>query len=206
MLSMNQSLAALAATLSLTGAAHADVLYTSSGYATIASPSVNAWCSSCDGSYVVLNPFSLAGASVVTGAEAAAQADWGSDWNITVQVWDSTQTHVLDSATFANGSYGLASVGGDVDDLTFALPSWKLAAGNYFVSFYDPANLAVPGYATGGDSQFQNDSRSGTSDALGTAGAYRLTGVPAVPETSGLALMLAGLALVGVAARRRRQA
>ena len=69
-------------------------------------------------------------------------------------------------------------------------PPQDLAAGSYWISFYDPTNFAVPGYSTGGDLQYQ----IGAGDH-GQAGAYQITGVAAVPEASELSLMLAGRGL-----------
>ena len=199
-MSLTKYVAAAVAALSFAGAAHADALYTSSAYGSIANtPDIN-WCSSCGGQYQVLNPFSLSQSSVVTGLDIGATAWYGMNWNLTVQVWDSTHTNVLDTATFASGSYTTNVLNANVNELTFTLPSWNLAAGNYYVSVVDPTDFAIASYNnTGTDFQYQIG--IGQHD---TSGAYVVSGVSAVPEGSELSLMLAGLALVGTAVRRRR--
>ncbi|HEY8974934.1 MAG TPA: hypothetical protein VIN75_11990 [Burkholderiaceae bacterium] len=199
-MSLTKYVAAAVAALSFAGAAHADALYTSSAYGSIANtPDIN-WCSSCGGQYQVLNPFSLSQSSVVTGLDIGATAWYGMNWNLTVQVWDSTHTNVLDTATFASGSYTTNVLNANVNELTFTLPSWNLAAGNYYVSVVDPTDFAIASYNnTGTDFQYQIG--IGQHD---TSGAYVVSGVSAVPEGSELSLMLGGLALVGTAVRRRR--
>ena len=200
-MTLTKILAAAVAALSLAGAAQADALYTSSAFGSMASPQTNAWCSSCGGSYTVLNPFTLSQASVLTGAETAIQSDYGSNWNVTVSIWDGTHSSVLDTAVFAPANYSTSYVGNDVSALSLVLPSWNLAAGSYYISFYDPNALGVPGYATGGDLQYQLG-----AGGVGEAGAYQISGVSAVLEVSELSLMLAGLAFVGGAALRRKKA
>lgn len=180
-----------------TGAAHADsAVYTSAAFSNMTSPAVD-WCSECGGGQQIVDAFSLSSATVLGGATTAIESDYGSNWNITVSLYDSS-FHVMDSTTFAWGSYSVNYLGNSVDEVKFTLPDWSVGAGNYFIGFTD-YNLGAPGYHVG-DTELQYNLQY--QDSPGTSAALQLTS--SVPEGSSLAFMLAGLGAVAAGLRRRR--
>lgn len=112
------------------------------------------------------------------------------------------------------GFTSVESVGGGIDELSFTFAPIEFTAGTtYWVGLsgngFEAAQLSVldPGY----DGMAQFDGASFDFMATGANGftdvgdqMFQLTGV--VPEPANLALMTAGLAFVGFAARRRRRA
>ena len=202
---------AAALALSLAASAHAGVVYTSSEWSDLAAPASAGWCSGCGSAPLVttLNPFSLSSdlslTAVDIGVLHGATVPPGTILDVTVSVWNSDHSQVLDTTTFAPGAYGVTSVDARADDLSVALPSWNLDAGEYWISFTGPG-VGVLGYATTG-TDFQYDLSPGHDVDLHTSGAYELDGVPeapAVPENSSMALMLAALAGMVALARARR--
>lgn len=190
---------ALGACVAFAGSAHAAAtpVYTSTAFSNITHPTINAWCSECGGTQKIVDAFQLSSATTLGGANTAIQSNYGANWHITVSLYDSSFT-VIDSATFAPGSYSLTGLANNVSEVKFDLPDWSVGAGNYFIGFSD-VNLGAPGYAVDGpELQYNLASRS----SVGTSAALQLTS--AVPEGTNLALMLAGLGALGVALRRRR--
>lgn len=68
------------------------------------------------------------------------------------------------------------------------------------MSWYDAVNMGIPGYS-GGSTMFQ----AGSGD-LPYIAAFQIEGsLAAIPEPESYAMLLAGLGMLGYAARRRKQ-
>lgn len=108
----------------------------------------------------------------------------GSTWN------KATEFQMIGNGTFVNNkSFSFSAIAGVNDNPLFAVQ---------LVSMFAPGTSAYAGsgsaYASAGTIRYDMVTLSGTEIA------------PAVPEPESLALMLAGLAVVGTIARRRRAA
>ncbi len=194
---------AAAAAVSAMPAMAETALYTSGDYYNAATPFVNGLCSPCSNSQftqTIGDRFTLLSAATVTSTDFAIQANYGSNWNISVTIYDAGMS-VLASSTHAPGSYGLDHLANSNVTMVHAdLPSLSLNSGTYYVTWSDDTDMAIPGYtASGAKTMFV----LGYS-TIGVGGAFRIGGIPgAVPEAPGYAMLLAGLGLLGYAARRR---
>jgi hypothetical protein len=173
-------------------------------------PTESAFCTSCNGDAETSDTFTL-GASTTIGGVDVAVVDWyGSPHNtIEVGIWDMALTTQLFSQTFTLGNYTSTNLGNTVDLLSFSLSGPTLAAGNYRMSWYDPANMGMASYAGSGLTQshprIQNLNGYSSIQAGASFQIYDNAGVTPVPEPETYAMMLAGLGLLGVVARRRKQ-
>lgn len=180
--------------------AQAAVMFQSAVYNNIANPAVNAWCSSCGGSYKVFDQFTLGSAGDIGAVDFAIQSNYGSNWNIQLQIWAADRATQLYNHVFGSADYTIAYAGNNVNKMTVDLAGFNLNAGTYWMSWYDGANMGVPGYNNAGGVLYQdpNNPHSGQSAA------FRISGNE-VPEPGSLALF--GIAaLLGVAAKRRKKA
>lgn len=182
--------------------AQADIGYTSPDFANAANPVSNAWCSSCGGNWSVSDIFTLAMNATLSGADFAVQASYGSNWHIEVSVWD-TALATQYFGTLTPADYTVAELGNDVAMISASFADPDLAAGSYRMSWYDAANMGVPGYANG---TILLQVQGGDQYARDQGAAFQVNTVGAVPEPETCALMLAGLFAVGAVARRRSAA
>jgi len=182
------------------GVTKADVLYTSSAFAYANNPNLNSWCSSCNGTYHVYDLFTLSTNSTVTGTNFAVQSSYGPpDRVIDITIWDSSLTNLLYAETVS--SYGRVELGNDVAMISSTISGINLDAGSYYMGWYDPVAMGIPGYiGDGSGSMFQSDGGSGSGDYVA---AFQVIGV--VPEPETYAMLLVGLGLIGFVARRRKE-
>lgn len=95
--------------------------------------------------------------------------------------------------------------------VTGSVSNLHLAAGTYWVGFYNPDFMTLPGFSTGNGSLIETEAHTGTdlgkllpglfNDVGGNLG-YQFIDT-AVPEPTSWALLILGIAMVGIAARRR---
>lgn len=183
--------------------AQADIGFTSASFANAANPTVNAWCSSCNGNGSTSDVFTLSMAADVSGTDFAIQSNYGSNWNIQLGIWDTTLTTQYFGITLAPTDYTLAQLGNDVAMVSTSFAGPSLAAGSYRMSWFEATNMGVPGYGNSGD---LSQIFEGNNFARNQGAAFEVYTTAAVPEPETYALMLAGLIAMGTIVRRRSAA
>ncbi|MBY0556295.1 MAG: PEP-CTERM sorting domain-containing protein [Burkholderiaceae bacterium] len=181
-------------------------LYISPDFAQAAMPALNAWCSSCAGLQIIGDRFTLSARSQLTSTEFAIKSNYGSQWQIHIAIFD-TQLHQLALSTALPGTYSVTALGNEVALVHAPLPSLTLEAGDYYVAWWDDRAMGITGYTAGGSHTQYNLSQHTELGNYGAAfrisGVIDLGGVSSVAEPASGAMLLAGLALLGGAARRR---
>ena len=208
MAKMRNALFAALVGLASVQVAQADVAYTSPEWAQVnTTPTgTDAWCSSCGSTWQVADSFTLAAGGTITGVSVGIQDDFGSNWNPTVSIWNSSLTTQLFSQSFSWGSFTSTdnpSAGVAVFD--FSLSGLTLGAGTYYISWYDGSNMGVPTWLNSNNSLVQTQTPGDWSNVITRDGgaAFQIY-TSAVPEPETYAMMMAGLGLLGAVARRRK--
>jgi hypothetical protein len=198
-MSISRHLAALVAALSISalsiGTARAESpVFTSAAYANASNPAINGYCSDCDAGQHVGDQFVLSSTATLSSTDFAVTAYYQPPWNIEISIYDSSKS-LLYSHINTAGSYTMTDVGNQVVMVHAGISGLTLNAGTYYVYWYDPDGMGIPAYGGGNTLQINN----------GTAGYVAAFQINAVPEPETYAMLLAGLAMIGVV-RRRRQA
>jgi len=197
--------AAAAAVLVLGSAAQAGTVWQSVPDLA-ASPSTNAWCSSCGGSYEPLDQFTLGAAASVNSFRLTTQTGFYEGLGgFTVEIYDATHSSILFSQAVTPTVVSDTAFGTSI--VTAGLSGLNLAAGTYWIGFVEQ-NFATPGFDNGGNGSLIDTTPHTGQAMFGLGGniAYALYGGAAAPEPATWALMLSGFGLAGLALRGRRQA
>jgi hypothetical protein len=188
------------------GAASAAVVWSSVPDLTV-TPSVDAWCSSCGGSYEPLDQFNLAAPAQITGFDLVALNAYGYNavQPITFDVYNADHSALVFSEIVIPSF--VQATGRDDAIVTASVSGLDLGSGTYWASFR-AFTFGVPGFSNGGNGSLI-DTTPGTgveSFQLGGNTGYQLLGVAgAVPEPSTWAVMLFGFGGLGAAIRMRRR-
>jgi hypothetical protein len=108
------------------------------------------------------------------------------------------------TANFGVGptNYQFSNTANDTSIVTFPSSGTPLTGGTqYWISFYNPSNLGVPGYFGGLDEMVQL--RTSTFVPLGQSAGFELLSFGTVPEPATWAMRLIGFAGLGFAAYRK---
>ena len=192
--------AAIAIGMSISANSHATVLFQSLPDLTV-NPATNAWCSSCSGRYQVFDTFTIGSKSNISEIDFAVETNYAFPTKVTIGIYSlsnglpDTQLFNEDfdpsSFTYKNTSHNTSIVS--------ALPAnLSLAAGSYDITFYNPTNLAIPGYTNPGGVLYQ----SGVGFHSNQSAAFDLIGNTAIPEPASFGIVIAGLAGFGWTRRK----
>lgn len=166
------------------------------------------WCSSCYGSYRVYDYFVLDDKYTLSDLDISLSSTYFIPNAITFSVNAMAPTGIgseLFSTTIGEADFlSLVSVPGGVAQLKVALPNWTLDKGGYWLSAYNPQNLAVPGFSSTRAGLYQE----GIGGHPGQTVAFTLYGnsaAGAVPEPSSWTMLILGFGAVGFAMRQARR-
>ena len=97
-----------------------------------AAPDVNAWCSSCGGSYEPLDNFTLTSGATITGFNFVAQSNYGNNGlgPVTFEIYDSAHSAILFSQTVNTSLVSFSPFNTSV--VTGSVSSFTLGAGSYW--------------------------------------------------------------------------
>lgn len=168
----------------------------------------NGWCSSCGGNYRVYDTFTLSTASTLSQLTFAVTTGYNFPSTVTVGFYNlasgNTPGSQIASYDFTTSSFvSTVNTAYSTTLVTVNLPSLLLSAGSYDISFYNPSNLAVPGYTKSGGQLYQ----SGVGFHTDQVAAFSLSAgaASAVPEPATWGMMLVGFGALGGVLRRERR-
>jgi PEP-CTERM motif len=190
--------------------ARSAIVYSSVPNFTAAGPATGI-CSSCNGSYEVLDQFTLSTSATITGLNLVTYTPGGTYEGLggfTFEVYNSTHSTILFSMPTTPGSVSVVATTGSQDaEITASISALNLSAGTYWAGFV-AQNLALAILPGGNGSAFITNSPHTGGPVSGSYGGdtgYQLLGeVSAVPEPSTWAMMILGFAGVGFMAYRRK--
>jgi PEP-CTERM motif len=171
------------------------------------------FCSSCTGTYEMLDQFTLSTSASVTGVNLITWSVYGPGQGLggfTFDVFDSTHTTLLFQEAVSAVSVIASTPSGSLE-ITGSMSTLNLSAGTYWAGF-QAYNLNLPTLPGGNDSGIviPGTPHTGTGTGLnpfstgGDPGYQLLGSVSAVPEPSTWAMMLLGFAGVGFMAYQRK--
>ena len=208
MYSMKKIISAAAFGLIAASGAQADTLY-SNGPAGATSN----WCvgdNQCGGSFEIVTPITLATDSSLSSLNFTLGSfnAFSSTNTVHVDIWNAAPT--VGTWASSNVFAGNQSATDVNNFITVSLPNANLSAGQYWLGLIVANDTGTSTYLTSGEtgSSQQFDVNAGTFspvffNATVPLMAVQVNGVSAVPEPSSIALLLAGLGLMGVSARRK---
>lgn len=201
--------------LGLPTGVHAQLLY-NNGFG---DGNIGGYCASCgpSGTYTMMDDFTLG------SAQASLMVEWDASWfhilptatatsDVRISIWSSVNsgqlwTHLFDFQDLSLISVN-ASSGIDANLTTQAvLSNVNLGAGTYWLSMSgDDMHFTTSGTRTGAIQVHSSNLGTGYNPSQDLPMPFRVYAATApIPEPETYAMLLAGLGLLGFAARRRKQ-
>jgi hypothetical protein len=175
-------------------------------------PVVAGYCSSCNAflPFRIYDSFTLASAATVNTVTFAIDTSFyaGNSVNVgffarngalpgaSIASYDFAPSQFTNVTSLMTGERTRALVTVDIGSLA-------LGAGDYAISFFNPAGLSIPAYANPGGSLYQSGNFFSPSTFYADRSAAFSLASAAVPEPASWAMMIIGFGLVGAARRRR---
>ncbi len=177
-------------------------------------PVVAGYCSSCNPflQFRIYDSFSLASAATINSVTFAIDTSFNAGNSVNVGFFG--RNGALPGASIASYDFTPAQFTGVTPLMTgertralvtVDIGSLALGAGDYAISFFNPAGLSIPAYANPGGSLYQSGNFFSPSTFYADrSAAFSLdSATAAVPEPASWAMMIIGFGLVGAARRRR---